>query len=162
MKLLKLALISVVVLFLLLTAIASLLPSNVRISRAVNISAQPAVIMEKIQRLDEWQQWNEYVKALPGATVARDSIISENLGIHLIKQEPNYIHTQWLQKNGKAFEGVFNLLPREPVTVVQWYFNFSFKWYPWEKFSSIVYDKQLGPHMEQSLNNLKQLIEKAP
>jgi hypothetical protein len=43
---------------------------------------------------------------------------------------------------------------------VQWYFDFVFRWYPWEKFSSIVYDKQLGPAMEKSLNNLKDLIEK--
>lgn len=56
---------------------------------------------------------------------------------------------------------MFHLIPAGSVTVVQWYFDFTFKWYPWEKFSSIIYDKQLGPQMEQSLLNLKRLLEKA-
>jgi hypothetical protein len=55
---------------------------------------------------------------------------------------------------------VFRLIENGSVTTVQWYFDFVFRWYPWEKFSSIVYDKQLGPAMEKSLNNLKDLIEK--
>jgi hypothetical protein len=33
------------------------------------------------------------------------------------------------------------------------------KWYPWEKFASIIFDRQLGPYMERSLGNLKKLAE---
>ena len=43
--------------------------------------------------------------------------------------------------------------------VVQWNFDFDFKWYPWEKMSSIFYDKQLGPIMERSLLQLKKQSE---
>jgi len=43
--------------------------------------------------------------------------------------------------------------------IVEWYFNFHFRWYPWEKLGSMYYDKQLGPLMEKSLINLKSYIE---
>jgi hypothetical protein len=46
------------------------------------------------------------------------------------------------------------------TTVVQWYFDFRLKWYPWEKFGSIVFDQQLGPSMESSLENLRINFEK--
>jgi hypothetical protein len=46
--------------------------------------------------------------------------------------------------------------------VLQWYFDIKLRWYPWEKFGSIVFDKQLGPPMEKSLGNLKKLLEKNP
>jgi hypothetical protein len=38
---------------------------------------------------------------------------------------------------------------------VQWYFDFEVNWYPWEKFGSILFDRQLGPSMERSLETLK-------
>ncbi|MFM7839980.1 MAG: hypothetical protein ACKO6K_10455, partial [Chitinophagaceae bacterium] len=44
-------------------------------------------------------------------------------------------------------------------SVLQWYFNFTVRWYPWEKFGSIIYDQQIGPAMERSLNNLKRQCE---
>jgi hypothetical protein len=162
MKMLKLAAISAIVLFLLLTAIASLLPSKVRISRAVDISAMPPEIMAQLVPLDNWDSWNEYVKVLEAKQTFPDSIVSSNLTILLQGKDQGSVHTKWTQKNGKSFESVFHLSPSQSVTTVQWYFEFRFKWYPWEKFSSIVYDKQLGPHMEQSLRSLKQLVEKTP
>jgi hypothetical protein len=51
---------------------------------------------------------------------------------------------------------------RTGTITVQWYFDFYLKWEPWEKFSSIVYDKQLGPVMEESLIKLKTLTESNP
>ena len=47
----------------------------------------------------------------------------------------------------------------EGSTTVQWYFDFHLKWYPWQKFQSIVYDKQLGPEMEASLENLRRIVQ---
>jgi hypothetical protein len=162
MKLLKLAIISALALFLLLTSIASLLPSQVRISRAVDISAMPPEIMAHLRPLNRWGTWNEYVKAQTVQQSFTDSIVSDKLTIQLQKEDPVSVNTKWTQKDGKSFRSVFHLSPSQSVTTVQWYFEFSFKWYPWEKFSSIVYDKQLGPHMEQSLLTLKQLVENTP
>lgn len=42
---------------------------------------------------------------------------------------------------------------------VQWYMDFYLKWYPWEKFASLLLEKSYGPNMEQGLTNLKKLAE---
>lgn len=162
MKFIKLFVISVVVLFLLLTAFSSLLPSKVRISRAIDISDSSKIIIGKIKDMKEWNNWNEYVKMLKDKEVTTDTILTNELSIAITNTDTARVSTTWRQRNGKTFQGVFNLIPLGSQTTVQWYFDFSIKWYPWEKFGSIIYDKELGPQMEKSLLNLKQLIEKAP
>jgi polyketide cyclase/dehydrase/lipid transport protein len=43
---------------------------------------------------------------------------------------------------------------------VQWYMEFHLRWYPWEKFSSFMFEKVYGPQLQQGLDNLKSLLEK--
>ena len=43
---------------------------------------------------------------------------------------------------------------------LQWYMDFHLHWYPWEKFSSLMLEKQFGPDMESGLENLKSLLER--
>lgn len=161
MQIIKLGIISVVALFLLMTAISSLLPGTVRISRAVNINATTRQVITRLGDMKSWNRWNEYVKAMNRPVVAADSIYSQALSIATHSINPASVETSWhQQRNGKTFSGVFNLVNSNSVTTVQWYFDFHFRWYPWEKLSSIAYDKQIGPQMEQSLGNLKQLVEK--
>ena len=160
MKIIKLAIISFVVLFGLLAAITSLLPRTIRISRAININATQQQVHARVADLKSWNSWNEYVKATTGAAVTADSIHSTELSISIRSIRPASIETLWRQqRNRKTFPGVFNLFSGGTVTTVQWYFDFHFSWYPWEKLGSITYDKQLGPQMEQSLENLKKSLE---
>ena len=44
-------------------------------------------------------------------------------------------------------------------TTVQWYIDFQLRWYPWEKFSSLLFEKNYGVRMEEGLSNLKKLAE---
>lgn len=148
--------------FLLLTAFSSLLPSKVRISRAIDITDSPDNIIVKIRNMKEWELWNEYIKALQVKDVTTDSIHSEALLVLIISADNASVKTSWRQQNRPAFPGIFNVVSNKSQTTVQWYFEFSIKWYPWEKFGSIIYDKELGPQMEKSLQNLKQMLEKAP
>lgn len=43
---------------------------------------------------------------------------------------------------------------------LQWHLDFKLKWYPWEKFFSLAYDKMYGTQMEQGLRNLKKNVER--
>lgn len=160
MRIVKLIIISVIVLFLILTAFAFLLPSQIRISRATDITVAAQFIRPQLQNLKEWENWNEYIKALPKKNSTSDSISSKELSVILSNSGKELIKTTWRQQNGKTFPGIFRLVEHGSVTTVQWYFEFKINWYPWEKFGSIIYDKQLGPYMEKSLNNLKRLLEK--
>lgn len=43
---------------------------------------------------------------------------------------------------------------------VQWYIDFHLRWYPWEKFTSFMFEKVYNPQLQQGLDNLKALVEK--
>ena len=159
MRVIKLLIISVIVLFLLLTTIAALLPSEVRISRAIDINRPPGEVYPSIAEIKQWQDWNLFVQKLEDKQWAVGKVSGKTMSIAIKQSNPETVITQWKQPDGKLFTGGFNLIANDSLTTVQWYFDFSFKWYPWEKFSSIVYDAQVGPAMQESLMNLKSQVE---
>ena len=163
MKLIKLVLISAVVLFVLITALSLLLPSHVRISRAININGSRELIQPYIGDLREWKKWNRFVIIADSMkeieVLLSERVQAKKLQVSLIRNDADTIEAIWRQPGGKASIGGFALLPGEHYTVVQWYFDFYLDWYPWQKFQSIIYDKQLGIPMENSLQQLKQIIE---
>jgi hypothetical protein len=67
MRFVKLAIISAVVLFLITLGISSLIPSHVRISRAVNMHASQDSIIARVLNIQDWQGWNDMVKNIPPA-----------------------------------------------------------------------------------------------
>jgi hypothetical protein len=164
MRLIKLVLISVVVLFALITGIASLLPSHVRISRAIDINAPADRIYPKLADVRQWDGWNEYIRFYHNKRPESDRLMSQEITIVLDQKSDTLITASWQQLSGSKFGSGYQLISypgRSLHTTLQWYFDFNVKWYPWEKFQSIVYDEQLGPVMEKSLQNLKQQVEQS-
>lgn len=127
MRVIKLGIISAIVFAIILFVFSLLIPSTIRISRAVNINAPKSAIYPLVTDKKNWPKWSE----LEGY-------------------------------DNKRVEGHFRFEESASITVVQWYFDIKLKWYPWEKFGSIIFDKQFGPPMERSLNNLKKLVENSP
>ena len=109
--------------------------------------------------MNTWQQWNEMINnpELTGVSVTTGKFQSDQLQVIMIEKEPaRYV---WL-KNGITIESGFNFIPSAgETTIVQWYMDFPLRWYPWEKFGSILYDKQIGPVMERSLEKFKKMAE---
>jgi hypothetical protein len=147
MKFIKLAAISVVVFSLLLFFMSLLFPSQVRVSRAININASKKKIQERIKDLSTWPEWNQ--------------LYNDNVNITIVSADSQYINTRWQYKQNVLYSS-FMTEESAHITVLQWYFDFRVKWYPWQKIGSIMFDKQFGPPMESSLNNLKKLVEKSP
>ena len=58
MRLIKLALISFVMLFLVVTALSSLLPSEVRISRAINLPPDGDTVLNLVAERERWKEWH--------------------------------------------------------------------------------------------------------
>ncbi|HYF30687.1 MAG TPA: SRPBCC family protein [Chitinophagaceae bacterium] len=164
MKFVKLAFISIIVIFLVLTAISLMLPSHVRVSRAINISASVTSIHRYVSDLRQWQQWNVLLadSSISITAVGHSNINTNRFTIDVLVSKPDSVGTRWRQPNGKVFTGSFALIPAQNVTIVQWYFDFNLRWYPWEKFGSIIYDERMGPGMENSLTQLKTLVETSP
>ena len=138
------------------------------ISKVINIGATQKKLFTTIDDMKTWEQWNHFVSKAPltNKTISNPSsgtaafMKSDQLTITLHSNGIDSIQTSWVQKNGKDFVGGFNLYPsgKDSVTV-QWYFDFHFKWYNLEKFTSLFYDAQFSPVMEESLLDLKHDVE---
>jgi hypothetical protein len=151
MRLLKLVGISAIFFFLLLTLFTSLIPSEVRVSRAVDIQRNKEQVLPLISDTLNWHKWNRWFQDSSRRIEVKNLAVSDSL-----------ISAVWTTDN-RGFTSNYALFEiREGTTTVQWYFDIKVKWYPWEKLGSIVYDGQMGPVMEESLGNLKSLVESNP
>jgi hypothetical protein len=162
MKFVKLAFISLALLMLLIVIMAMLIPAHVRISRAIDVTAGRENIMKELGDLREWPSWNEFVvdSILKSPVYNENSIQSADLTVTLQRATGDSVIAIWKNAHQQIVGG-FNLIPSHNQFVIQWYFDFNQKWYPWEKFASIGFDKQYGPLMENSLALLKKQVEQS-
>jgi hypothetical protein len=151
MRIFKLIIISFIAFSVLAMLFSLLIPSTVRISRAVDIRSEKVKLLPYLNKIENWPAWNDY---------AKDS--SGRFRFHLLAVNDSTVLSKW-DAGGKSFDnGLVIYDSKSGILTVQWYFDFHLKWYPWEKIGSIVFDKQMGPKMEESLDQLKQLVESNP
>jgi hypothetical protein len=164
MRFVKLALISGVILFIVIFLFSLIIPSQIRISRAVDIAVPKDSLVKAVADLRQWQSWNELVSNpdLTNKQFSENLFTSAQLKITKESQVGDTLLTTWQQKNARVLTSGFIWMGENDKLVLQWYFDVKLNWYPWEKFGSIVFDKQLGPPMEKSLANLKKLLEGNP
>ncbi|HCL05051.1 MAG TPA: hypothetical protein DHW64_03380 [Chitinophagaceae bacterium] len=161
MKLLKLAAISLVCLFALATAIGALLPSKVLVSRAVNIQAPAAKIQTQLSDIRQWKNW---VEGMNDGSVHINSSSEAVIGkskVKIIQVSDTMIISEWISPQHKKQVSTIQLIhqPQQNLTIVQWQFEQSVGWLPWEKLGTMMNDKILGPMMEKNLEKLRQFIE---
>lgn len=164
MRIIKLGLISLVGLSLVIFLLSALIPSEMRVSRAITIDVPRDSVIGKVKDLSQWKQWNVLVNKaeLTNKEFSSSRFTSTELSVSLSGNDSSLVHTQWTRSGQPPIACGMNVLAAENRTIVQWYFDFKVKWYPWEKFGSIIFDNQLGPPMEQSLAQLKKLAEQHP
>ncbi|MBC7851002.1 MAG: hypothetical protein H7Y31_14770 [Chitinophagaceae bacterium] len=158
MRILKLGLISLFFLFIVIWLLSLLIPSTVRVSRAVSIESPKDSVKKKIQDIREWQKWNALLNTpqLTGISYSPTVFKSDQMSVTILPSDSiNIIETQWVRTGQPPVHSGFQIIEAGNSCIVQWYFDFEVKWYPWEKFGSIVFDKELGPPMEKSLDQLK-------
>lgn len=156
MRAIKLALLSVIFLFLLITAISLLIPSNIRISKAINIHGQKDSIFKLIGDTSNWKQWHPAFIPHHSAPefqaiqiVSRSQSASE-LVMHLKQGNKPKVINGWKIYTHHQVDSL----------TLQWYMDFRLQWYPWKKFGSLFYENTYGVMMEQGLENLKRIINK--
>lgn len=154
---------SLVILFLFV-----LFPSHISVTRVISINRPQTEVLDKISDLRTWKTWNEFVSqpasdnnsSGPADSAWSDHLRVNGAVIRLAKVEKNGISALW-QRGDRMFTGHFQLQEKNGRTILVWTFEFDVKWYPWEKLASMFYNKQLGPVMEKSLVNLRDLLERA-
>lgn len=167
MKLIKLAIISFVVLFLVITAIGLLLPSTVRVTRNITIPATQDTLYHYVSDVKYWKLWMEGAKNSTVTFISKKTAgagtkaLIGNQRVDITKATKNEVVSVWETGNGRFQTSVFQLLVDSTTgsTNLNWYYEQHLKWYPWERISSIANDKIMGPGMEQSLDNLKAIFE---
>jgi len=166
MRILKLIIISIVSLLLIITIISLFIPSNIRIARAVHINSSKETVMEQLTNPIKWKNWYpdaDSAKFFYAGGTIKGLVLDEEkdrfLTISKIKNDE--VVAQYHLPNKKIITGwqVTPSLDTNSVTV-QWYMDFHLHWYPWEKFSSFVFERVYNPQLEKGLNNLKNLLEK--
>ncbi len=167
MRFVKLALISLLVLFLLSTTMGLLFPSKVVVSRSVLIRQSPDSVMAVIGDMTRWRLWMDGVNET-GLTVTagdgKSAPSAASIGtthIRLVSRDSLQLKTVWEGPSGRSQSSGIAVVPdsSHTITAVHWYFEQELKWYPWERLGSLMNDKIMGPTMEKSLENLKKLTE---
>lgn len=152
MKIIKLAIISFALIFLLVTVISLFIPSHVRISKAIDIHAPADGVLGLIRDTAQWKHWHP---AFQGET----GLLNKELQVKKITDSDTAIIME-MSKPGtqKLINGwrIYSHENREAITL-QWYLDFHLRWYPWEKFGSLFYEKSYGPMMEEGLGNIQQM-----
>ena len=151
MRIIKLGLISFVIIFGIITLISLLFPSHIRISKATNLPNNKSGIVDLLQNERAWH---------PAYVDSAASLKMNRLKKTVIEQTDSTIITQ-LRQDGR--EPVINGLqlygtPSSDSLTLQWYMDFQLAWYPWQKFSSLFYERTYGAMMERGLANFKKQL----
>ena len=161
MRLIKLGLISVIVMTALMLLLSLMFPSVVIVSRATDIHAPKSTIFPLVRNMNFWNKW---VEGMNNANVVVYNEDSAKLGSTIVRvmgETDTTIISKWYTVNAAEQESTIRFITNtsQNITVVQWQFTQHIKWYPWEKFASMMNDKIIGARIEQNLANLKKLLE---
>jgi hypothetical protein len=168
-KIIRFGLISILLLFTIITAISLFIPSHVRISRAINMNAGHETIFKEIGDLNRWKNWYpgfDTLTIIPvnvkDGNLTEARISSTSTSIIITEKKTDEVIALFNSGNSKSVVSGWRAITystKDSLTV-QWYLDFRLRWYPWEKFLSLTYDKMYGQQMELGLNNLKKNVER--
>jgi hypothetical protein len=155
-RLIKLAFISIIIIFLIATGFSLMIPSHIRISKAINMHTSKNAIFPLIQNQEEWKSWHP-------AFIQNDSTPKFD-SIHIVSQHQSDSELVMQLQQGKkdiVTNGwkIYEYAGVDSVTL-QWYMDFHLKWYPWKKFGSLFYENTYGVMMQEGLENIKGIVER--
>ena len=162
MRFLKLALFSIIFLFIGITGLGLLFPSTVVVSRATDIVAPKDSILTYLSNINQWKQWVEGMKneAVIITSPTEANLVGTTVSITSIK---NYtVQSVWTGKKGTVQQSTIQIYQdaASPKAVVHWQFVQNLKWYPWDRLSSMMNDKIMGEQLEKNLANLQKVCER--
>jgi hypothetical protein len=157
----------------LITLVSLLMPSNVMTANTIMINAPKEKIAGLLSDLNEWKSWHP----LFNDTTSRIELSSPASGVNasakwntngkentliITESTPSGVRFS-LKRTGE--NEIMNMLSLNGIKdssgiQVEWVATSKLKWYPWEKFAGIFFDKVTGPGYKASLEALKEYAEK--
>ncbi len=159
MKLIKLGIFSVVILFLITTLIGLMFPSKAIVSRTIDINKSADAVYYFINNLNGWQKWIKTLES--GSIISTTKAKIGNSEIIIDNSTIKETNGRWVEQNGNVQTTSIKLIAySQNQTIVNWQFEENIKWYPWKRFGSFLNEKIIGKMMEENLSVLKKVAEK--
>lgn len=172
MRAIKAFLVGATGLFIIITLFSLLIPSNVRVSRAVVINnATAAQVYGQVANFENWKKWHPVFtldstkSGVTGEELKDGSyrIVNHGMKVHLQMESADSASVKFLIQvegdNDIDNDIVITPLPSQQAVQVEWRAITKLRWYPWEKFYGIFIDKLTGANYEMALNGLKSYLE---
>ncbi len=169
MKTVRFIFIGLVIIFISLSGIALLLPSEITVSRSIEINAPLPKVSGEIIHLENWNHWNPQFQErgilLPAnVSASKNSIALKNNSGRIVfftigRINKDTINVDLISDNDPVSEYQFIVSGLRNETLVTWNVNMKLGWYPWRKVQGIVMDKFIGPSYETALQSLKKYVE---
>lgn len=166
-KVFRLMVISALVFFLLLTGISVFVPSHVRISRATNLAPGTEGILQQVADLGQWKNWHPLFDHLTYKNVEMDkgrivSASTDSVSVTIVNSNDSLVAVE-MQRGKRTVYATWKLIryATSDSLTLQNYMDFKFKWYPWDKFSSLLLEPSFGPVMEKGLIRLKTIADRS-
>ncbi len=158
MKFIKLIIISLVFLSLLITGISLLFPSKVIASRAIEVNTSAEKIAYFTADLSHWKEWMSDWKENKVELVNNTAHIGTQT-IRFLNKTATKVNYEWVATGQSPYLVTFEwTLLKDSAYVIHWSFEQNVKWYPWEKFQTLLNDKLIGAKMELELQHLQEAI----
>ena len=154
MRIIKLGLISFIIIFIVVFLISLLIPSQIRISKATNLPNERDSIFGLLKKEELWHP--TYFDSVSSfrMTQLQKTIVEETDSTLVYKLQQAGKNTV---VNGYQLYGANDA---DSLTL-QWYMDFKLSWYPWEKFSTLFYEKTYGAMMEKGLANFRKQLQES-
>jgi hypothetical protein len=158
MKYIKLIIISFVFLSVLVTGISLLFPSKVIASRAIEVNTSADKIAYFTSDLSHWNQWMSDWKQNKVELKNNTAYIGTQT-VRFLDKTDTKVNYEWIATGQNPYLVTFEwTLLKDNTYVIHWSFEQNVKWYPWEKFQTLLNDKLLGAKMEIELQHLQETI----
>jgi len=169
MRLLKHALISIIVFSILLFLLSLLLSPRISVSKSVLVSASKENILAHLTDMRDWKNWNPMLQdssitySYPSASAVKWETANGKINVIELKQyAPDSIFVNISTDNVPSFNSGFTVVADADIPAVvkvEWWINEELKWYPWEKFYGLFSESLKETYLENTLESFKRYME---
>jgi len=166
MRIFRFVIASVVVVSIIITIISLFIPSEVRISRGIQINSPKDSAMNQIGNPVNWKNWYpgaDSLKSFYEGNVIKGLVLDERRKRYIVitgKKDDEVIAEYRLPGKKIPTGWLIAADKQSSLVTIQWYMDFHLRWYPWEKFSSLMFERVYHPQLQQGLDHLKRFLEK--
>src|SRR5437762_1300578 len=137
MRIFKLIIISFVILFAIITIISLFIPSNVRISKTVQINVPKDSVMAQLSDPVNWKNWypvNDTFHFFYIDGKIRGIGLDSLTGLMITAKKDSEVIAAYVGPGSKDIIAGWKVMSADNTSAVEWYMNFHLNRYPWEKF----------------------------